>query len=384
MTYHFRTWPPTAEDIDLLVQIGTGESTNLEFKQEMPESGAFRKEVCAFANAHGGEIVIGIQEKNGIAAGVLPQQVKNPDNEELKIHEMIRTATTPPIPGVKVAVIPMGDGHVTAVRVPKSWIGPHMDSSKKVFIRESTQSRPMEHIELKNAFLGAEEQALRLRRLRTQQCDAIINRDTPVQMEYKRSIVTHVMPMDALAGGRRFNAKALLAALKDARPTIGMGHNTRVDANGAFQLLTKGGPPHHGMYYAHVSYNGVVEIVNCMTLTNTLRDGDVSHSMFDQQFAQAVLESAGILSRLELEPPYVVFLSLLDVKNIKTNAADLPEPVRKDEVFAHEVAITEIPATFQEMAKSIKSALDEIANGFGLSSSPSFSLEGEWKFHNGC
>ena len=37
MTYHFRTWSPTAEDIDLLVQIGTGESTNLEFKLEMPE-----------------------------------------------------------------------------------------------------------------------------------------------------------------------------------------------------------------------------------------------------------------------------------------------------------------------------------------------------------
>lgn len=243
----------------------------------------------------------------------------------------------------------------------------------------------MEHIELKNAFLGAEEQAQRLRQFRKERCEAIFNRDTPVQMEFKRSIVTHVMPMDALAGGRRFAATTLKESMKLASPPLRTqaGYDTRVDADGVFQACTKGTKPFHGMTYAHVAHTGIVETVNCQTLAWPHDKGKIPHSVVDQETIKAVQQSVGILDRLGVEPPFIVFLTLIDMENSSSDVLDEPEPVRRSYLYAHEFALDQMPKTFEETAQAIRPALDNIANGFGLAVSPSFAKDGTWQVYEG-
>lgn len=386
MNYYFQHWPPSPADIKMLVEIGTSESSRLEFKRQLPEGEPLRKEVCAFANTNGGEILIGIEENNGTAAGVVPIDIKNIDNEELKILETIRTATTPPIPGVKISFVKMENGYVIAIRIPKTTIGPHMDKSKRILIRESTQSRSMEHHELRNAFLGAELHAQRLRQYRRDRCLAIFDRDTPIQMAIKRSFVTHVMPMTALGGGQRFTAIEIREAMQSAAALIDRlgGHTFHFDADGVFKMLQRRSiEAPQGTAYIHSTPSGIVECVNCISMERSLENGIVNHSMLDQDMTSAVLGSISILMELGIEAPYIVFLSLLDMNNALTNSVYDPQPVRRPHLFAHEIAVNEIPQDYKEAAKLIRPALDNLANGFGLERSPSFTEEGEWQFYRG-
>ncbi|MEO5716258.1 MAG: ATP-binding protein [Luteolibacter sp.] len=391
MTYHFRSWPPTQEDILQLVDSAVPEGPCLDFKEKFITPEKLRERICAFANASGGEFVFGIAELKGVAGAITPITLDTaPDRKEINIREIIRTGIYPQVSGVQIEIIPIETenavGHIVVIRIPKSGSGPHMVTEKKlIYTRESTQSRPMEYHELRKAFLGTEEQAQRLRQFRKERCESIFNRDTPVQMEFKRSIITHVMPMDALAGGRRFSATTLKEAMKLASPPLSRdtGYNTRVDADGVFQTYTKGTKPYHGMTYVHVSHSGIVETANCQTMARSLERGKIPHSFVDQDIGSAVQQSAGILDRLGIEPPYIVFLSLLDMENAYSDVLDEPDPCRSSSLFAHEFALDHIPETSEAAAQSIRPALDNLANGFGLVVSPSFAEDGSWQFYHG-
>jgi Putative DNA-binding domain len=397
MTHHFYSWPPTPEDIQQLVNSAVPEGPFLDFKEDFIKPEKLRERTCAFANASGGEFVFGIAEHKGVAGTITPITLDTaPDRKEINIREIIRSGIYPPISGVQIAVIPIENqvkaGHIIVIRIPKSTTGPHMVTEKKlIYTRESTQSRPMEYHELRKAFLGAEEQAQRLRQFRKERCDAIFNRDTPVQMEIKRCIVTHVMPLDALTGGRRFAASTLQEAMKTSSPPLYKtpGKHTQVDADGVFQALTHGVKPHYGMSYIHAYHSGIIETVNCQTMASSLNrqpppqteNEKIPHSMVDQESACAVEQSVGILNRLGVEPPFIVFLSLLDVQNAVSEVCDYPERSnRKAHLFAHEIALDHIPQTFPETAQAIRPALDNLANGFGLAISPSFKEDGTWQF----
>lgn len=65
-----------ASDIERLVALGVKEDDSLEFKREpwADEEGKKEcaKDIAALANAQGGGIVVGIAERDGIAAGATP------------------------------------------------------------------------------------------------------------------------------------------------------------------------------------------------------------------------------------------------------------------------------------------------------------------------
>jgi len=77
-----------ATDFDSLVQDGIEEGTHLDFKRILvsatnEDRKRFLADICAFANAHGGDLVFGIQENDeGVALAVTALEF-NPDHEIL-------------------------------------------------------------------------------------------------------------------------------------------------------------------------------------------------------------------------------------------------------------------------------------------------------------
>jgi Putative DNA-binding domain len=111
--------------------IGLSESRYLEFKSAAvggtdKERREFLADVSAFANASGGDIIFGITEQDGIATGAPGITLTDPDQEKLRLGDLIRTGLEPRLTYFDLTWVQLaGALGYLVVRVPRSWIAPH-------------------------------------------------------------------------------------------------------------------------------------------------------------------------------------------------------------------------------------------------------------------
>ncbi|WP_145925935.1 helix-turn-helix domain-containing protein [Shinella sp. HZN7] len=117
-------------DVQQLVADGQTEGMHVEFKRDMygnsdADKKEFLKDLSSFANSAGGQLVVGIDEAQGVASGVFPI-AGDPDATLQRLEQIVRAAIEPRIVGVQMrAVAIAAGGFVYIVRVPKSWNPPH-------------------------------------------------------------------------------------------------------------------------------------------------------------------------------------------------------------------------------------------------------------------
>lgn len=110
--------------------LGVGEQEVLDFKRQLPEAtdSAKRKlclDLAAFANAGGGLLVFGIDERAGVAHALVPLE-PDPARAEigLWINQVALSRIEPPL-RLGVQVVPVAGGDVALVSVPPSPLSPH-------------------------------------------------------------------------------------------------------------------------------------------------------------------------------------------------------------------------------------------------------------------
>jgi predicted HTH transcriptional regulator len=81
----------------------------------------FLADVSSFANAAGGDLVIGMTEAKGTPTGLHPF-MGDGDAERLRLEQMARDGLHPGILNLQTRAVPLsGGGFVVVVRVPKSY-----------------------------------------------------------------------------------------------------------------------------------------------------------------------------------------------------------------------------------------------------------------------
>jgi hypothetical protein len=148
-------------DLQRLVDDGILESLTLEYKQSLSlaKNNRVRDELCknvsAFANSAGGQIIYGISEQNQ-----KPQALDSgvPNNKITKqwIEQTIDSHVQPRIEGLIITSIPFDADHTGyVITIPKaSARTPHQAPDKKYYKRQNLQTVPMEGYEIRNATLG--------------------------------------------------------------------------------------------------------------------------------------------------------------------------------------------------------------------------------------
>ncbi|MEP7284266.1 MAG: ATP-binding protein [Chloroflexota bacterium] len=155
----------TKEDIQELKDNDEAESKILDYKlqvnkQNDGDKGDFLEDICAFANAEGGFIVVGIEDRkeDGKATGkpgrIMPLPV-NSDLEKRRLDQMILDNTEQKVQ-THIQPVEMEDGkYVFVVRIPKSSAAPHAVKSDKArifWMRHNGGKHPMDVFELRSAF----------------------------------------------------------------------------------------------------------------------------------------------------------------------------------------------------------------------------------------
>jgi hypothetical protein len=159
----------TEAELEALHTSNVKEGLHLEYKA----SGAIDKrddskkiemarDVSAFANADGGQVVYGMKEKDHEPAG-LDQGIDAKAYPEIWFEQVLQQHITPSIAGVRPRHVPLSESTVAVViDVPATKGDPHQVSDSRYYRRHNFNRLIMEHYEIRDAMRRVLDPALQL------------------------------------------------------------------------------------------------------------------------------------------------------------------------------------------------------------------------------
>lgn len=331
------------QDIEALVSSAVPEGLCIEYKQALPGNGdkerkEFLADASSFANAAGGDIIYGVRDRkdpSGKPTGI-PEAADgidgiNADQEIRRLEDMLRNGVEPRIPGARLKSIPgFNAGPVIVIRLPKSWTSPHLVSfqaSSRFFTRTSAGKHQMDVREIRAAFEITSTLKARIETFRAERLARIQSLETPVPVSPWPKCILHLFPFAAADHTAQAEDVTLRAyELPILQPFYNMATPRKLNFDGVVSYA----PFHNGTTHAYVQVfrNGIIEgVFDCGLLDN-------ANSMTDEQRAartDKVLSSSQIegyarkgvtdflltLKRLDQQPPIVLMLSLVGVKDME-------------------------------------------------------------------
>lgn len=203
------------------IENGYSEGKELEFKrQQNPDDPGHKQttvaEVISFANATGGDLVIGLVDEEGVASGLWPVAYDDVDEVVLRWVDIIKRNTDPELPQHLVEIKPLEvteeheeyvdehapsqTGFVLVLRIRRSWRAPHRETVKNQFYERSAGGKtPLDTGAIRRAILQGELVAERAREFRDNRLSAIQADDIAAPLLEPPKVVLHVVPSNAFA-----------------------------------------------------------------------------------------------------------------------------------------------------------------------------------------
>lgn len=169
------SWEWTEDDILSLKGSRAQESLYLEFKsseslgKDDRKRDEMSKDVSAFANSEGGDILYGVLEhgKPPPSFGDVDNGIDIRDITPEWVEQVIQSRIQPRIDGVRINPIELGKTRkgrfVYAIHIPSSPNAPHQASDKRYYKRFNFTSVPMEDYEIRDVRNRQQRPALRVR-----------------------------------------------------------------------------------------------------------------------------------------------------------------------------------------------------------------------------
>ena len=380
------------EDLQALVEDSVSEGRSLEFKLVLPgDAPSQRKEfladVSSFANAAGGFLVIGIDEKRGVAANLVGVELDDVDAALLRLENMARDGINPRIPGLRIRALALGESkHAFLIWVPRSWAMPHMVSFKghgKFYSRNSAGKYPLDAVEIRSLFSLSDSASRRLESFRAERLAAISEGHTPVPLEEGARLVLHLMPLSAAhAGAPQYDVMMFRNDLGSLRPLYASGWNHRVNLEGLVTFSQPNKKVPAGTYL-QLFRDGTLEACD----TGILERMDNTHKTvipsitFERKLIGALPRFLDLLGRLGVEPPIAVMLSLLSVKGYTMGVSELWRGPTYGGIDRDDLVLPEImlESTDIEADRVLKPLFDMIWNAAGWPGSIYYNDEGKWE-----
>ena len=197
--------------VEALIAAGAREDDRIDYKQAVElhtpqQKLEFAKDVSAFANGGGGVVVFGVRERRaegqntGEPEAIVPVTGFVADGLERQLLDILDAQIRPRLHGVRIRIASHESGLIVLVCVPRSWTGPHMRADGTFWLRQGPRSRQFDVVELRSAFLGAEDVVRRAREVRDERLGRLLAGAGSVALDKAAFTSLHVVPFAALAG----------------------------------------------------------------------------------------------------------------------------------------------------------------------------------------
>jgi hypothetical protein len=379
------------QDFLSLIESKTPESKFIEYKLTLPDNSdkdkkEFLADVSSFSNAAGGHIIFGISAKKGIPHQLVGLQNVDPDSEILRMDNMLRDAIAPRLPGIKLKSVPLKNGSsVIVLHISRSWIAPHMVTyagGTKFFSRNSAGKYQLDVFELRTAFSMTNIESNRIRDFRIDRLAKITAGETPIPMDDGPRIVLHVVPFGAFDFRHQFDLTKMPEYSESFVP-IGANFrsNFRFNFDGVIAFERSGNQQDTASTYLQLFRNGIIEASTTTLFTYKNDIPCIISIPFEEDLVEALKRYLNIYRKLEIEPPFLIMLSVLGVSGYA-----LPHKSH-DYVGVHFHMIDRndliVPEIFaddlnQPPDKIIRPAIDAVWNSAGLKGSPYYDANDNW------
>ncbi|WP_434116263.1 AlbA family DNA-binding domain-containing protein [Paraburkholderia caffeinilytica] len=272
----------TEADLQALIDHGVRESRTLDYKRDWPADRDARlelaKDVCAFANSLGGDLVFGMREEGGAAVEVVPLRLANLDAELLALTNALRDLLEPRVSGgLHPHPVPLASGgHAIVLRVAPSPGAPHrVTKDNHFYARTSVGKEPMDIHGIRNAFAANVSLAQQVLAFRDQALQRIVRHTGPAPELALPAFVCHVVPVSAMTRPDGHDVDALRAAAVKLQPASPSGHALErpiINLDGVVCMADRNADEMQ-TGYAQLYRDGCVELV----------DGDLFRSGYSQR-----------------------------------------------------------------------------------------------------
>jgi hypothetical protein len=381
--------------VEQLVSNKVPEGRTLEYKEALPrvsdsEKKEFLADVASFANSTGGDIFYGIEEDrdpNGRATGtpkrVAPIPGINVDQTILALESSIRDGIAPRLHGVRMKSIPgFSSGCVLMIRVPQSWSAPHMvtyKSNSRFFSRGSAGKYPLDISEIRSAFALTGSRQDHIQSFRSERLGRIVANETPVMLRQDSAkSALHIVPFSTLDPLSILDLDAIATQLQRLTPMYDRGYNQRFNFDGILHFSPSGESGSTG--YVQLFRNGSIEAVDAAMLASNRGGRKVAPgSLMESVLVRASTTYLGLLKQLNIDPPFIVMLSLLGVKDYILAAPqagfDEAYPIDRETLLLPDVLIEEQSV---DIGSSLRPIFDAFWQAGGYSGSPHYDSSGTW------
>lgn len=328
------------KDVSDLIRDGVPESLTLEYKEVLnfqtdEDKKEFLADVASFANVSGGDIIYGLRaERNnhnkttGRPSAIVGLSVDNWDETLLSLDNLIINGIQPRIPGVRLHPVECADGKkLLVIRIPRSWIAPHMvtlGKSRRFYSRTSAGKYLMEASEIRSAYLRSIGVEDRIKRFRDERLSRIIAGETPVKLEHGPKVIVHLFPLSSLDSSFQID----LSKFPNSRHPLS-NHD-----------LFEKFKPWRSRNFAHWNYNFDGFLISTpfkeqfiQSYVQLFRNGSLEYSYclgnedenkhlteffnYQEYFIEGLRSFVDGLKILEISPPIVLMLTLTEVKGFR-------------------------------------------------------------------
>jgi len=375
-------------DIQALLDDSVNESKTLEYKRDLPDQTekarhGFLAAVASFANTDGGDLIYGVEARDGVPLSITGIGEEPVDKIMLKLESMVRSSIEPRLPklGLKVVSTPTGDTLIA--RIEKSWTAPHRVSAREsgpFYARHSTGKFEMDVAELRTAFALSETTSQRIENFHNDRVGRIFNHHTPVEIHTGYKIALHIIPLFAFASRSQIDMRVYMEQMRKFYP-LGREQvqHTRINLDGMLNY-TYAGDSGRSAAYTQIFRSGIVEAV----LSDDDGRKDIDSYIYEHHVWRAIGRYLDLLSQMEIVPPFYIFLSLIGVSGYKFR---VPNRVIGYEVSTsdqHIISLPEIVVTDPTTPphKLMRPAFDMVWNAFGYGESQNYDAQGAWIIRN--
>ncbi len=375
-------------DIEVLLTEQVAENKTIEYKLQLPgssESGKkkFLDAVCSFANTDGGDLIFGVDAKDGIPQALPGISIANFDGECLRLEEMIRSNIDPMLPKFELLKIENNSNvFFVLLRIYPSLALPHWVTfqRKSPFLARGGNGKyHMDISAIRAAFNFAGQLKDKVKNFRGERISEILAGQTPVPMDIESpKVILHIIPSTFWSDDLSITVENLQN--KTLAPLGSSGWNHRYNFDG---YVTYAGNSSDTIQdsYNQIFRSGILEFVTERLVRPTTDRPGVSHLIPGELFEITLIEAfkTGIeyLRKVGVPFPYFVCLSLVNVQGSKMTGSFF----MSDGNIIERTSLIIPDFRYDESAKSIETFMypifNYVWNACGIGKSPYYDVSGQ-------
>lgn len=376
----------TESDLQELVDAQVPEGLRLEYKllhygKTDTDKGELLKDISAFANSHGGHLLLGVEETEGVATKLVGLDI-DADSEILRIEQITRNGIEPPIPGIRIKAILLSTGlKIIFIRIPRSWNPPHRVKSKGVnrfYLRHSAGVHEPSVEELRALFNQSTSALEQARRFRDERIRLVSEGIGERPLKTGGRLFLHIVPVAAFSGIVNIDVEQVYEKDHAFWPFGASGATPKFNYYGF--INERGGDENYG--YTQIFRNGALEATKADIVREREDRRFIPGLSFEKYIFQRFSQYIIGLRDIGVPPPLIIMFTLENVQGVDYVVNSDPwgeyDPPLPEPILTLPECIIEEYGSEIDHQRAVRPAFDALWNAIGYSRSQFFNESGLW------